>query len=391
MHQAAAGLHALGLRKDDHVALFSENSARWLLVEQGCARNGCPTAVRGAAAPMDELQYIYNHSDARAVVLQDAALLRRLKAAGWLASAAHGPPRLVVLVRPPEGEGGQAELAALASEVGAPVVAVEEVLAAGQKHRPQYRAPELRPSDLLTLVYTSGTTGAPKGVMLSHGNLLHQVQHISLDDSNRRNPGPGDVVLSLLPCWHIFERSSELFALARGASLVYSSVRSFKADLQKFRPHYLIVVPRLLGNGAPRLFNQVFLLVFGGGLLELSSAVGWIGRSNLPPSINRFMYVCSAQDHQGQVRRGPAREEEAGRWPHCPLRPLPQGPAARQVSPSRVESMAANQHLRMHARARVIPLPTHATASHNHPTQHNTTQQHTPAGASSFAAAASLS
>lgn len=68
--QAAAGLHALGLRKGGHVALFSENSARWLLVEQGCALNGLPTAVRGAAAPVDELQYIYDHSDAKAVVLQ---------------------------------------------------------------------------------------------------------------------------------------------------------------------------------------------------------------------------------------------------------------------------------------------------------------------------------
>lgn len=129
VQQAAVGLHALGLRKGDHLALFAENSALWLLTEQGAARNGCPTAVRGAAAPLEELRYIYNHADAKAVVLQvgslviqarglrlplshltcnakknqDMALLRRLQAAGWLASAAHGRPRLVVLVCPPEG------------------------------------------------------------------------------------------------------------------------------------------------------------------------------------------------------------------------------------------------------------------------------------------------
>lgn len=68
--QAAAGLHALGLRKGDHVSLFSENSAKWLVAEQGCAKNGVTTAVRGATAPVDELQYIYNHSDSKAVVLQ---------------------------------------------------------------------------------------------------------------------------------------------------------------------------------------------------------------------------------------------------------------------------------------------------------------------------------
>lgn len=70
VQQAAAGLHALGLRKGDHVAVFGENSARWLLMEQGCARQGLPTAVRGMAAPVDELQFIYDHSDAKAVVLQ---------------------------------------------------------------------------------------------------------------------------------------------------------------------------------------------------------------------------------------------------------------------------------------------------------------------------------
>lgn len=70
VQQAAAGLHALGLRKGDHVAVFGENSARWLLMEQGCARQGLPTAVRGMAAPVEELQFIYDHSDAKAVVLQ---------------------------------------------------------------------------------------------------------------------------------------------------------------------------------------------------------------------------------------------------------------------------------------------------------------------------------
>lgn len=160
-----------------------------------------------------------------------------------------------MLIRPPEG--GQEELTALSTDMGVPVLSVEDVMALGAKHWPHYRAPDLQPHDLLTLVYTSGTTGMPKGVMLSHGNVLHQVKHISLDDSDRRNPGAGDVVLSLLPCWHVFERSAELFALSRGASLVYSSVRVFKSDLQAYKPHFLIVVPRLLENGA-------FLFSFSG-------------------------------------------------------------------------------------------------------------------------------
>eukprot|EP00624_Nannochloropsis_granulata_P000994 evm.model.NODE_1442_length_9136_cov_37.472527.1 len=256
IHQAAAGLHTLGFRKGDHLALFSENSARWLLTEQGASFNGCPTAVRGATAPVEELQYIYDHADCKAVVLQDIALLRKLHAAGGLSSSLHGPPGLVIILRSSDktGGGGEAaaatttdDLAGVAAELGldpTTVITVEELLSVGAKNLPYYLPPDLGPSDLHTLVYTSGTTGRPKGVMLSHSNLLHQIRHIDLG----LNPSPGDVILSLLPCWHIFERSSELFALARGASLVYSSVRAFKSDLQTYRPHYLIVVPRLLEN-----------------------------------------------------------------------------------------------------------------------------------------------
>jgi len=248
IYQAAAGFHALGFRRGDHLAFFSENSAPWLLTEQGASLNGCPTAVRGAAAPVEELQFIYKHADCKAVVLQDVALLRKLQAGGGLSSSLHGPPRLVVILRPPEKIGGAADdLSSVAAELGldsTTLISIEELLALGAKHLPHYRPPDLSPSDLHTLVFTSGTTGRPKGVMLSHSNLLHQIRNIDLG----LNPGPGDVILSLLPCWHIFERSSELFALARGGSLVYSSVRAFKSDLQTYRPHFLIVVPRLLEN-----------------------------------------------------------------------------------------------------------------------------------------------
>jgi long-chain acyl-CoA synthetase len=68
--------------------------------------------------------------------------------------------------------------------------------------------------------------------MLTHGSIIHQIRHISLDDSGKMNPQPSDVALSLLPCWHIFERSAELFLLGRGACLVYSNIRTFRSDLQ---------------------------------------------------------------------------------------------------------------------------------------------------------------
>jgi long-chain acyl-CoA synthetase len=94
---------------------------------------------------------------------------------------------------------------------------------------------------LATLLYTSGTTGEPKGVPLSHGNLLHQVRSLgALVD-----PKPGDEVLSVLPIWHAYERSVEYFLLSCGCRQTYTSLRHFKNDLQRVRPHYMVSVPRL--------------------------------------------------------------------------------------------------------------------------------------------------
>jgi long-chain acyl-CoA synthetase len=97
--------------------------------------------------------------------------------------------------------------------------------------------------DVVSIIYTSGTTGNPKGVVLSHRNFLQNVAantpRIGLD------PQRGDRTLVLLPPWHVFERAFEYCALSQGATFVFSSVKSFSADLERERPDVLISVPRL--------------------------------------------------------------------------------------------------------------------------------------------------
>lgn len=120
--------------------------------------------------------------------------------------------------------------------------------------------------EVATLIYTSGTTSSssrpkPKGVMLTHANLLYQVTDNSFcDDAHSQlNPQVGDVSLSILPCWHVFERTAMYYCLARGACVVYTNLRSFKPDLVKYKPHYLIAVPRLyetVYKGAMSAFKQ---------------------------------------------------------------------------------------------------------------------------------------
>ncbi|NJR40197.1 MAG: long-chain fatty acid--CoA ligase, partial [Leptolyngbyaceae cyanobacterium CSU_1_4] len=92
-----------------------------------------------------------------------------------------------------------------------------------------------------TLMYTSGTSGTPKGVMLTHGNLVTQVTSAATVVL----PQPGDRVLSILPIWHCYERTFEYFIFAHGCTQIYTNIRYVKKDIKEFKPHYMVGVPRL--------------------------------------------------------------------------------------------------------------------------------------------------
>jgi long-chain acyl-CoA synthetase len=225
IERAAAGFAALGVRPGDVVALFSENGPRWLLADQGLMRAGAADAVRGSAAPVEELRYILEDSGAVAVVLESAELFTRLD----LPAEALARLRFLVVL---EGE------APAVGEI--PFLGWDALMERGALAAPP-PLPSGGEARLATLLYTSGTTGQPKGVPLSHGNLLHQVRSLGVAVA----PSPGDRVLSVLPIWHSYERSAEYFLLSCGCTQSYTNLKQLRGDLQKVRPQYLISVPRL--------------------------------------------------------------------------------------------------------------------------------------------------
>ena len=226
--QAAAGFAALGLGGGEVVALFAENGPRWLVADQGLMRCGAADAVRGSSAPVEELRYILADSGSVGLVVESAALLARLGLDGEACQRL----RFVVLL---EGEAPAAP-----GPANLPCLSWASFMAQGAAATLP-AAPSGGEGRLATLLYTSGTTGEPKGVPLSHGNLLHQVRSLgALVD-----PKPGDEVLSVLPIWHAYERSVEYFLLSCGCRQTYTTLRHFKNDLQRVRPHYMVSVPRL--------------------------------------------------------------------------------------------------------------------------------------------------
>jgi long-chain acyl-CoA synthetase len=223
---AAAAFRALGVEPGSVVALFAENGPRWLQADQGLMRAGAADAVRGSSAPVEELRYILRDSTAVALVVESAALLSKLALDRHLREQLRF---VVVLEGDPPTDGDPA----------LPCLGWEQLLARGAGTVAPW--PEGGPQRLATLLYTSGTTGQPKGVPLSHANLLHQLRNLGVAVA----PEPGDRVLSILPIWHAYERSAEYFLFSCGCRQSYATLKTFRSDLQKVRPQYLISVPRL--------------------------------------------------------------------------------------------------------------------------------------------------
>ncbi|MGF1513734.1 MAG: AMP-dependent synthetase/ligase [Elainellaceae cyanobacterium] len=233
----AAGLQSLGVQPGDRVALFSDNSPQWFVADQGVMLAGGVNAVRSSQADREELLYIYDHSGSSGLIVESAAALKRLQEA-W---GERSLPFVVLLSdeEPPEG----------------PVRTLNygQMLALG-------KAAQLTPAnrsgdDMATLIYTSGTSGRPKGVMLSHSNLLYQVNTVPYVVT----PQVGERVLSILPSWHSYERTFEYFVLSQGCTQIYTSIRHIKQDFKRYSPQYMVGVPRIwesIYEGVQKQFRE---------------------------------------------------------------------------------------------------------------------------------------
>ena len=225
---AAAALRRLGLEPGDRIGIFSYNRPEWAIADLAIH------AIGGVVVPLyhtlrpDAVAYILRDSGVKLLFVENEDLLQRVLAVRNQASELRHIVRF-------EGGGDSSDpegVSALSTFLGDDTGPREE------------SGPEAEADSIATIIYTSGTTGEPKGVMLTHGNILSNVEALR----DRYCLTPEDVSVSYLPLAHVFERTcGQYLLLLSGATIAYAqSVATVVQDIQEIRPTVLAAVPRAI-------------------------------------------------------------------------------------------------------------------------------------------------
>jgi long-chain acyl-CoA synthetase len=218
----AGGLGSLGISKGDTVAMLLNNRPEFVACDLGAVSLGAvPFSIYQTASP-DQIAYQVNDAGAKVAITETSLLERLEKARQEGAEIEH-----VVVV---DGEGGDQ--------------ALDELMDADPDFDPDPIASEIEPDDLLTLIYTSGTTGPPKGVQLTHRNLLSLVSGV---EEMIEFPEQGGKVISWLPAAHIAERGANYYLpVVYGLSItVCPDPRAIIEFLPAVKPTWFFAVPRI--------------------------------------------------------------------------------------------------------------------------------------------------
>jgi long-chain acyl-CoA synthetase len=232
----AAGLYSLGLRKGDKAAILAANSPEWTFADAGCQFAGVVDVPIYTTLAPPSVQYILNDSGSKVLFCENKAAYDRV------ADALAECPLIENLIFF-DADGVELDRAI-------PLIELETLGGKLRTERPEIvleLVEAVKPLDLATLIYTSGTTGEPKGVMLTHANIISNV----IDAGEKYDFSIHDISLSVLPLTHVFERSAMYLYIFNGMSVFYAeSVEKVPDNLREVRPTIFV--------GVPRIFEKVY-------------------------------------------------------------------------------------------------------------------------------------
>ncbi len=291
-----AGLLEIGVKRGDHIGMMSHNRREWIFTDLAILGIGAADVPRGSDSTADEMGYILNHADCRITVAEDPTQCEKIL------SKKNALPSLkeIILFDDYPDRADRPEVP------GVTIRSYQELLelgrAAGSDGARAFEEKVDRgdTDELATLLYTSGTTGEPKGVMLKHRSFLFQMDRLE----KILFLTPQDIFLTVLPVWHSFERAVEYVCLNYGASLAYSKPigKIMLDDMAAIKPTWMTSVPRIwegirsavLRNVSKQSPIKQALFHFFMGIGEIHSDLVTAFMGRLPQFQKRYRFVDAA-------------------------------------------------------------------------------------------------
>ncbi len=241
----ALGLASLGIVKGDRVAIISENRPEWVIADMAIVCLGAINVPIYPTLTPKQIEFIFNDAGVKLAIVSNSLQLAKVTK---LTSDVRTLQGSIIMNATGDGDDPTA-------------LSFPDVYRMGEefeKTHPTYFPEAIKlpkPDDLLTIIYTSGTTGNPKGVMLTHHNLVSNIKSASSVIPFNHE----DVLLSFLPLCHSFERMAGYYtAMACGATVAYAeSVETVRDNLLEVRPTIVTTVPRLFERIHSRMMKQV--------------------------------------------------------------------------------------------------------------------------------------
>lgn len=236
----ATALIELGVEAGGHVAVLSDNRVEWAIADYAILIAGAADVPRGTDVTQGEIEYILDHADVRVVLVEHPAMWRKFE------RCRDRLPRVTTCIMMERGAPRPEGVLAFWD-----LIERGRTLRAGGDRRAEERAKGIRMEHTFTLIYTSGTTGRPKGVRLTHANMMSQIRNLPVE------LGTHDRLLSILPIWHIYERIAMMVSIANGCSTWYTGVRTIADDLKSVRPTLMASAPRLWESLYQKILHNV--------------------------------------------------------------------------------------------------------------------------------------
>ncbi len=244
----SAGLLAIDEKEYSNIGLICDNRKEWLVCSMGIMATKSRDIPRGSEATIKDLSYILSFAECKTVVTENKILFNRIL------ECKNELPALqnIITINPSDIDLNNPKA------TGLNIFSYDEILSKGSNFRQNNpnKIEEIMLSgnedDSATIIFTSGTTGTPKGVELTHKNFLCQVEDIS-----KRLPlKQGNKALCMLPVWHVYERELEYFLLYVGVALCYSkpAISMLLADMKKVSPQFMATVPRIWDG----IYNAIY-------------------------------------------------------------------------------------------------------------------------------------